>query len=129
MTRVRRCIIQCDQIVVTFWFGDCLKFFLVTTSLTKVTQILGDFLGYFDNITLLVKTALASFGATFENLGYFLLQTLVSLDDGYRASGLSSNDTFIELQDGEFKYHDHKQICAEPTRVYQNTFINTRNFR
>ena len=78
MTRVRRCIIQCDQIVVTFWFGDCLKFFLVTTSLTKVTQILGDFLGYFDNITLLVKTALASFGATFgatfENFGYFLLQ-------------------------------------------------------
>ena len=55
--------------------------------------------------------------------------TLVTLDNGYRASGLSSNDTFTELQDREFKYPDIKQICAEPTRVYQHTFINTRNFR
>ena len=46
---------------------------LETYSLTKVTHILGNFLCYFKNISLCVKTALGHFWATLVKIGLLLI--------------------------------------------------------
>ena len=47
---------------------------------TKVAQIFDNYLGYFQKHKLLEKTAMATFWATFEKIGYFLFQHLVTLE-------------------------------------------------
>ena len=50
--------------------GDFSKF-LVTNFHTKEDQVFSDFLGYLQKYHFLVKTAIVTFWATFEHLGYF----------------------------------------------------------
>ena len=76
----------CGQTKTTVaWFGysvtrldDFLKF-LVTKFPTKVTQIISNFLGYFEKPHSYVKTALATSWVTWKNLGYFLIMHMVTL--------------------------------------------------
>ena len=52
--------------------GDLFKFY-VTNFLSKIAQILGDFLGYFEKDHFLLNTALDPFGARFrKNSATFL---------------------------------------------------------
>ena len=52
----------------------CFLKVMVTNFLTKIAQIYGNVLGFFQNITFLVKTTLTTITVTLENLGllYFL---------------------------------------------------------
>ena len=82
--------------------GDLLKF-LVTNSLSKVAQILGDFLGYFEKDHFLLNTALDPFGARFrKNSATFLeLSKFLTEPDQKRPTqkqfsvGLRSHSIFI----------------------------------
>ena len=58
--------------------GDFWKF-LAIKFLAKEAQIIGNFLDYFEKLHSYSKTALATFWATFEKMGYSLLQNLVTL--------------------------------------------------
>ena len=48
--------------------GDFLKF-LATTFLAKEAQMIGNFLGYFENLTLMLKLHWLIFGQLLETIG------------------------------------------------------------
>ena len=54
--------------------------FLATAFSSKIAQILGDFLGYFEKCHFKIKTAVATIWATWETYGLLLLLRLVTLD-------------------------------------------------
>ena len=61
-----------------------LDYFLATKFLAKEAQMIGNFLGYFEKPHSYVKTALATFCATFGKIGLLFTHT-----SGHTASGQS----------------------------------------
>ena len=51
----------------------------------------GDFLGRCENHCFVSQTGVATFGATLENLGYFLFQDLVTLIAGFNTNNPAHN--------------------------------------
>ena len=71
-------------------FGD--KYFLA-----KVTQMCEDFLGYFESINFQVKLPRATFWETFEELGLFLFQHMVTLNPPFYCILFPSEETISKI--------------------------------